>query len=97
MDYREALRYIHSIEWRGSKPGLSRTRDLLHRLGDPHRRMKFVHVAGTNGKGSVCEMISSVLRECGYKVGRIPLRIFFGLMRGYNRKEERFRTTFRQS
>ena len=69
MDYREALRYIHSIEWRGSKPGLSRTRDLLHRLGDPHRRMKFVHVAGTNGKGSVCEMISSVLRECGYKVG----------------------------
>lgn len=69
MNYTEALEYIHSVEWRGSRPGLSRTVELLKRLGNPEKEMRFVHVAGTNGKGSTCSMLDSVLRSAGYKVG----------------------------
>ena len=69
MNYSEALEYIHSVEWLGSRPGLSRTEELLTKLGNPEKGMKFVHVAGTNGKGSTCSMCESVLRAAGYKVG----------------------------
>lgn len=69
MTYQEALSYIHSNFWQGSKPGLERTQELLRRLGDPHKQLKFIHVAGTNGKGSFCAMLSSILKEAGYKVG----------------------------
>lgn len=69
MNYNEALEYIHSVEWLGSRPGLSRTQELLEKLGNPERGMKFIHVAGTNGKGSTCAMLDSILREAGYKVG----------------------------
>ncbi len=69
MNYNEALEYIHSVEWLGSRPGLSRTEELLGHLGNPEKGMKFVHVAGTNGKGSTCAMCDSVLRAAGYRVG----------------------------
>lgn len=69
MTYDEALTYIHTINWRGSKRGLSRTEALLAKLGSPEKRLKFVHVAGTNGKGSVCACIESVLRRAGYRTG----------------------------
>lgn len=69
MNYNEALEYIHSVEWLGSRPGLSRTRELLAKLGNPEKGMKFIHVAGTNGKGSTCAMLDSILRAAGYKVG----------------------------
>ncbi len=69
MTYNEALEYIHSVEWLGSRPGLSRTRELLAKLGNPEKGMKFIHVAGTNGKGSTCAMLNSVLCKAGYKVG----------------------------
>ena len=69
MTYHEALDYIHSVGWLGSRPGLSRTVELLRRLGNPEQELKFVHVAGTNGKGSTCACIASVLKEAGYKVG----------------------------
>lgn len=69
MTYEEALKYIHSTCWLGSKPGLSRTRELLEKLGNPQKKLKFIHVAGTNGKGSFCAMISSVLTAAGYKTG----------------------------
>lgn len=69
MNYNEALEYIHSVVWLGSRPGLSRTQELLYQLGNPERGMKFIHVAGTNGKGSTCSMLDSVLRNAGYKVG----------------------------
>lgn len=69
MTYNEALAYIHSVGWLGSRPGLSRTVELLERLGNPEQELKFVHVAGTNGKGSTCACIASVLKEAGYKVG----------------------------
>ena len=69
MNYTEALEYIHSTCWLGSRPGLSRTQELLLKLGSPEKQLKYVHVAGTNGKGSVCSMTSSVLRAAGYRVG----------------------------
>ena len=69
MRLEEALAYIHKVDWRGSVPGLSRIDELLGRLGHPERDMKYVHITGTNGKGSTCAMLASVLRSAGYKTG----------------------------
>ena len=69
MNYEESLEYIHSINWCFCKPGLERIGELCKRLGHPERKLRFVHVAGTNGKGSTSVMIASVLRAAGYKVG----------------------------
>ncbi|MBR1704031.1 MAG: 5-formyltetrahydrofolate cyclo-ligase [Clostridia bacterium] len=69
MTYQEAIDYIEDYTWSTTKLGLERTRELLRRLGDPQKDLKFVHVAGSNGKGSTCAMLSSVLREAGYKTG----------------------------
>ena len=69
MNVKEALDYIHSVSWKGSIPGLSRTRELLKRLGDPQDTLKFVHIAGTNGKGSTAAMLDSVFRAAGYRSG----------------------------
>lgn len=69
MDYKEALDYINGSSWLGSKPGLERVGELFERLGDPQNRLRFVHVAGTNGKGSICAMLASVLKKAGYKTG----------------------------
>ena len=69
MNYEESLEYIHSVNWTFCKPGLERIGELCERLGHPERKLKFVHVAGTNGKGSFCSMLDSVLRAAGYKVG----------------------------
>lgn len=69
MTVEEALSYIHRTKWQGTKPGLERTERLLSYLGDPHKDLKFVHVAGTNGKGSTCAMIASILRQSGLRTG----------------------------
>lgn len=69
MSYQEALKYIYSREKFGIKLGLSNIQGLLKDLGHPEDYLDFIHVAGTNGKGSVCAMISSVLQKQGYKVG----------------------------
>ena len=69
MNYEQALEYIHAVQWAGHKPGLSRTRTLLAALGDPQRQLRFVHIAGTNGKGSTAAMMASCLRKAGYRVG----------------------------
>lgn len=69
MNYSEALEYIHSVCWKGSRPGLSRITELLSLIGEPQRALRCVHVAGTNGKGSFCAMLSSVLLKAGYSVG----------------------------
>ena len=69
MTLQEALDYIHSVNWRGSIPGLSRTRELLGKLGDPQNGLKFVHVAGTNGKGSTCAMLANILQQSDYRTG----------------------------
>lgn len=64
-----ALAYIHGILRFGSKPGLLRIRLLLEELGNPHKKLRFVHIAGTNGKGSTSAMTESMLRAAGYKTG----------------------------
>lgn len=69
MTYSEALAYIHSICWRGSRPGLERITELCRLLGNPQDDLQFVHVAGTNGKGSFCRMLSGILSAAGYRVG----------------------------
>lgn len=69
MNYSEALSYIHSISWKGSVLGLGRTQELLQKLGNPEKRLRFIHIAGTNGKGSTAAMLSSVLQSAGYRAG----------------------------
>lgn len=69
MNYTEALEYIHSICWTFTKPGLERIASLCEKLRNPQNDLKFIHVAGTNGKGSFCSMLDSVLRNAGYKTG----------------------------
>lgn len=69
MTYEEALSYIHNVCWMGSKPGLERTFALLGKLGDPQKALKFIHIGGTNGKGSTAAMLSTVLEKAGYRVG----------------------------
>ena len=69
MNYSEALSYIHSINWQWSKPGLERTQELLGKLGNPEKGLKFIHIAGTNGKGSTAAMLASILEAAGYTVG----------------------------
>ncbi len=69
MNYKEAIDYIHSLNRFGSKPGLERTKYLAERLGNPQKHLKFIHVAGTNGKGSTAAYISSILTCAGYATG----------------------------
>lgn len=69
MIYSEAVDYIHSLLKFGIRPGLSGMDALLSLLGNPHKDMKYIHVAGTNGKGSTSTAISNVLIDCGYNVG----------------------------
>ena len=69
MNYDEALTYIHSVDWKGSRPGLSRITELCSLLGDPQKDLRFIHVAGTNGKGSFCRMLSGILTAAGYRTG----------------------------
>lgn len=67
--YEEAQEYIHSLYRFGSRLGLGRPRRLLAALGDPHLGLRVIHVAGTNGKGSVAAMVASVLTAAGYRTG----------------------------
>ena len=69
MSIADTLEYIHSVKWQGSKPGLERTRELLAALGNPEKTLKFVHIAGTNGKGSTAACVASVLQTSGYATG----------------------------
>ena len=69
MNVNEAIAYIHSVFWKGSIPGLGRTQELLRRIGNPEKKLKFIHIAGTNGKGSTAAMTASILRQAGYRTG----------------------------
>ena len=70
MNYRQALEYVEGISSRGIVPGLDSIRELCRRLGDPQHDIKWIHVAGTNGKGATVTFVSNILAEAGYRVGR---------------------------
>ena len=69
MTGQEAVDLIHQEAWTGRKPGLSRTAALLKKVGDPHKKLRYVHITGTNGKGSTAAMLASILEEAGFTVG----------------------------
>ena len=69
MNHDEAVAYIENAGWSATRLGLGRTRELLRRLGDPQKKLTFIHVAGSNGKGSFSAMMASVLQDCGYRTG----------------------------
>lgn len=69
QSYDEAVNWINGLIPFGIRPGLARIETLLERLGNPERRLKFIHVAGTNGKGSTCAFLTEVLLQSGYSVG----------------------------
>ncbi|MCQ2552897.1 MAG: bifunctional folylpolyglutamate synthase/dihydrofolate synthase [Clostridia bacterium] len=69
MTPQEAISYIENYTWSTTRLGLDRTRQLLAALGNPQKSLKFIHVTGSNGKGSTCSMLDSILRSQGYKVG----------------------------
>ena len=65
----QSLNYIHGLYRKGAKPGLMREQQLLALLGNPEKTLKFIHIAGTNGKGSTASMTASILQKAGYKAG----------------------------
>ena len=67
--YREAIEFLHSLQVFGARFGLQTTRRLASLAGNPHERLRFIHVAGTNGKGSTCAMLESIYRHAGLRVG----------------------------
>lgn len=69
MTVEQAIEYIHSVFWKGSIPGLERISELLEKMGNPQDGLKYVHIAGTNGKGSTAAMTASILRKAGYRTG----------------------------
>ena len=70
MKYQEAVEYIESLSKYGIKPGLFTITELCRRLGNPQDALQFVHIAGSNGKGSTLAFLSTILKCAGYKVGR---------------------------
>ena len=71
MKYEEVMEYMEcKVNMLGSVPGLDSIRELLNRMGNPQDGLAFIHVAGTNGKGSVSTLIANALTANGYKVGR---------------------------
>src|SRR5215831_11333845 len=80
MTYAEAIRCLYDLRFFGAKFGLENTLKLAALAGNPHERLRFIHVAGTNGKGSTCAMLESIYRSAGLKVGLFtsPHLISFG-------------------
>lgn len=70
MNYNEALQFIHGTNNFSAKPSLSRITELCEKLGNPQKSLRFIHVAGTNGKGSTVTMIACALEDAGFKVGK---------------------------
>ena len=67
--YEEAIRYLYGLQKYGIKFGLSKTENLMAAVGNPHMGRAYVHIAGTNGKGSIAAFLTCILKEAGYKVG----------------------------
>ena len=69
MTYDEAIQFLYDLRWFGAEFGLKNTLKLAARAGNPQNRLRFIHVAGTNGKGSTCAMLESIYRAAGLRVG----------------------------
>jgi dihydrofolate synthase/folylpolyglutamate synthase len=80
MTYTEAIQFLYSLRWFGTKLGLSNTLKLAEFAGNPHYQLRFIHVAGTNGKGSTCAMLESIYRTAGLRIGLFtsPHLVAFG-------------------
>ncbi len=88
MTYDEAIRFLYDLRWFGAKFGLANTLRLSALAGNPQAKLRFIHVAGTNGKGSTCAMLESVYRAAGLRVGLFtsPHLVAFGERIQVNRK-----------
>src|ERR1041384_42822 len=69
MSYAQALQFLYDLRWFGAKLGLENTLELAALAGNPHLNRRFIHVAGTNGKGSTCAILESIYRASGLRVG----------------------------
>src|ERR1700752_2654177 len=69
MTYPEAIQFLYNLRWFGAKFGLSNTLKLAALAGNPHERLRFIHIAGTNGKGSTCAMLERIYRPAGLRGG----------------------------
>ena len=80
MNYADAIRFLYSLRWFGAKLGLANSFKLAALAGNPQNRLRFIHVAGTNGKGSTCAMLESIYRAAGLRVGLFtsPHLVAFG-------------------
>ena len=97
MTYPDAIRFLYSLRWFGAKLGLDNTVKLAALAGDPQNRLRFIHVAGTNGKGSTCAMLESIYRAAGLRVGLFtsPHLVAFGERIQVNRRGISHRDTAR--
>jgi dihydrofolate synthase/folylpolyglutamate synthase len=88
MTYPEAIRFLYHLRFFGAKFGLENTCKLAAMVGNPHDRLRFIHVAGTNGKGSTCAMLESIYRTAGLRVGLFtsPHLVAFGERIQVNRR-----------
>src|SRR5437667_11095045 len=88
MTYTEAIQFLYNLRWFGTKLGLANTRKLAALAGNPHHHLRFIHVAGTNGKGSTCAMLESIYRAAGLRTGLFtsPHLISFGERIQVNRR-----------
>ncbi len=88
MSYADAIKFLYDLQLFGSKLGLQNTLQLAALAGNPHRRLRFIHVAGTNGKGSTCAMLESIYRAAGLRVGLFtsPHLVSFGERIQVNRR-----------
>ena len=88
MTYPDAIRFLYDLRWFGAKLGLGNTFKLAALAGNPQQRLRFIHVAGTNGKGSTCAMLESVYRAAGLRVGLFtsPHLVAFGERIQVNRR-----------
>src|SRR6516225_2488096 len=80
MTYQDAIQFLYELRWFGAKFGLENTFKLAEMAGNPQSNLRFIHVAGTNGKGSTCAMLESIYRTTGLRVGLFtsPHLVAFG-------------------
>jgi folylpolyglutamate synthase/dihydrofolate synthase len=88
VTYSAAIRFLYSLRWFGAKLGLDNTFKLAALAGNPQDRLRFIHVAGTNGKGSTCAILESIYRAAGLRVGLFtsPHLVAFGERIQVNRR-----------